>query len=184
MFKISSQYLEEMELIYPEGVAKCWKPDPKIQFSFIFPAMVVNALWVSNIYIFLSLFSVRWNIFLEYFIFILDFTVLFIYIYIFEQAKIKFIYNIRNSWSVQGVSRRTTKVYNSQYTKHILADTQTNKRTRPPHMRIETYICVISFQPPQGVYFDFLEQPKDWWFLCFEDPSISFLPHHPNATEP
>jgi hypothetical protein len=42
--------------------------------------------------------------------------------------------------------------------RHILADIQTKKRVRPPLMRIETYICIISFHPPQGVFFDFLKQ--------------------------
>jgi hypothetical protein len=51
-------------------------------------------------------------------------------------------------------------------------------------MRIETYVCISSFHQPQRVYFDFMKQPKDWWFLCLKDLIIPFLQHHPNATEP
>jgi hypothetical protein len=34
--------------------------------------------------------------------------------FLFEQTKMKFIYNNKKYWSAQGVLSRTTKVYNSQ----------------------------------------------------------------------
>jgi hypothetical protein len=68
--------------------------------------------------------------------------------------------------------------------KHLLADAQTNKRNRLPHMKIKTYIHIISFHPPKEMYIDFIEHLKDWRFIYFEDPTIPFLPHYPDTAEP
>jgi hypothetical protein len=46
----------------------------------------------------------------------------------------------------QAEPQKCTIVNTSRY---MLADTQTNKVARPPHMGIKTYICIISFYPPQ-----------------------------------
>jgi hypothetical protein len=41
-------------------------------------------------------------------------------------------------------------------TKYQLADAQTNKRAQQLYMRIDTYIHIISFHPPKGMYSNFL----------------------------